>query len=524
MAGNDGKTLARCRPVMQLRILFVTLFCMLFTLYSTGNAIAQTGTIYLTSVAFDDGAGNETKVLFSFNHTIAPFSIEANNDERVVISFPTTVRSVGAGVPSTPHGLLRAVEFTQLGGDLRIVLVGTKPIHVEATIIAGRAVSLAITAVKGTVKDAVSTDAGPIPDHAEPSGDADSFEVVPLKYADVSEVVGLLSTGQQIRPNDNFTIQEPLFGSAGFNTTGNPGNTGGLGAPPFTQNAMEGANTAYGQSVDDAIGVDRRLNAIVLKGSAERISRLKAKISALDVPLQSVLLETIFVELTETGARNIGLDFNNANGQIAVATYQRANYAGNGAVSSVDVAGYGSYALQAAIYGQVSKGEGRIVSRPRISAQSGVSAKIVTGDALPIVTSIALSGVNAVSQQVQYVNVGVTLQIAPRVGLDGFVTSHIFAEVSTVTGYSQGYPTISQRAATTSATVRDGEYFIVGGLTQESHLKSRSRVPILGDLPVAGELFKLHQESGAKTELYIVVTPHIIHETDSEGARSETHK
>ena len=76
------------------------------------------------------------------------------------------------------------------------------------------------------------------------------------------------------------------------------------------------------------------------------------------------------------------------------------------------------------------------MSRPRIAAQSGSTAKIITGDALPILTSITLSGVNGVSQQVQYVNVGVTLQIAPRVSSDGFVTSQIYGVVSSVTGYS----------------------------------------------------------------------------------------
>src|SRR6202008_2715099 len=102
-------------------------------------------------------------------------------------------------------------------------------------------------------------------------------------------------------------------------------------------------------------------------------------------------------------------------------------------------------------YAQVQKGHGRIVSKPRIAAQSGSSAKIITGDALPVLTSITLSGVNGVSQQVQYVNVGVTLQIAPRVSSDGFVTSHVFCVVSSVTGVSQGYPTISQREASTMA-------------------------------------------------------------------------
>jgi general secretion pathway protein D len=170
-----------------------------------------------------------------------------------------------------------------------------------------------------------------------------------------------------------------------------------------------------------------------------------------------------------------------------------------------------SVGLQAAIYAQVSKGNGRIISKPRIAAQSGSTAKIITGDALPILTAITLSGVNGVSQQVQYVNVGVTLQIAPRVSKDGFVSSHVFCVVSSVTGFSQGYPTISQREAETAATVRDGESFVIGGLSQEDVINTKTKVPLLGDIPLVGQAFRSDRKTRAKTELYIVVTPHIVH-------------
>src|SRR5206468_626430 len=152
--------------------------------------------------------------------------------------------------------------------------------------------------------------------------------------------------------------------------------------------------------------------------------------------------------------------------------------------------GLSSAQLQASIYAQVRAGHGRIVSKPRIAAQSGSSAKIITGDALPILTAITLSGVNGVSQQVQYVNVGVTLQIAPRVSNDGYVSSHVFCVVSSVTGFSQGYPTISQREAETSATVRDGDSFVIGGLSQEVIINTHSKVPLLGDIPLLGEAFR----------------------------------
>jgi general secretion pathway protein D len=357
---------------------------------------------------------------------------------------------------------------------------------------------------------------------ASPSGLAASgsevFEVVPLKYADVSEIVGLLTANQSIKPNDNFTPEEPAFGSSGLQ--GGYYNAAGItspaGAAAFAQTGAQAESV--GRDIDSSIGVDRRLNAIILKGAPAQVAQLKAQIAQLDVPVATgVVLETVFVELTETGARNIGIDFNNANGQVATAAYTLAGGDFPGVANTQPNGGH-ILNLQAAIYAQIAKGQGRIISRPRIAAQSGSTAKIITGDALPILTSIALSGVNAVQQQVQYVNVGVTLQIAPRVSDDGFVTSHIFAVASSVTGYSQGYPTISQREASTSATVRDGESFVIGGLSQEADLDNHAKVPGVGDVPVLGHLFGVTHANSAKTELYVVVTPHITRVTDHTKA------
>jgi general secretion pathway protein D len=90
----------------------------------------------------------------------------------------------------------------------------------------------------------------------------------------------------------------------------------------------------------------------------------------------------------------------------------------------------------------------------------------------------------------------------------------VFCVVSSVSGYSQNYPTISQREAETSVTVRDGETFVIGGLTQDSNIISRSKVPGVGDIPLLGEMFHINNETRAKTELYIVVTPRVVRHGD----------
>ncbi len=90
------------------------------------------------------------------------------------------------------------------------------------------------------------------------------------------------------------------------------------------------------------------------------------------------------------------------------------------------------------------------------------------------------------------------------------MTSHIYSEVSSVTQYVNGIPQISQRTANTTATVRDGESFVIGGLLQDNEIRNLSKLPFIGDLPLIGLLFQHVNTSRTQTNLYIVVTPHVV--------------
>jgi general secretion pathway protein D len=430
----------------------------------------------------------------------APLADTPATHGHAAIALALTTRAAGAAIGTRLDGLVRQIRFEQVASVLIIHFAGLVPARAEA-------IPVGPSQIDVTVRPLLPPRAEPaaIPRTAPPrsadDGDAIS-ELVMLKYADVSEVVGLISPGAQVKPNDHFTPREPGFGSNSL--------TGGAYAAqgPGTTDPDD---QPQGESVDAAgtIAIDRRLNAIWLHAPMARIARLKAQIALIDVPVDSVVLETELVELTEAGAKAIGIDFADASGRIAQVAVQTGQFIPAGVLANGG-ARLTSGQLQAAISAQVSQGNGTIVSRPRIAAQSGSTAKIITGDALPILTAITLSGVNGVSQQVQYVNVGVTLQIAPRVGEDGAVTSHVFCVVSSVTGYAQGYPTISQREAETVASVHDGESFVIGGLTQETTLDTRTGLPLLGDLPVIGPLFATRSHTRQKTDLYIVVTPHVV--------------
>ena len=316
----------------------------------------------------------------------------------------------------------------------------------------------------------------------------------------------MLVQGSNVASNDNFNPQTSNFGAQSFGGASN-GESQPFQQPQFNAgggNAFGGnfGNSGQGlaQRINDNIAIDRRLNAIVLTGTPDVVASLKDVIEKLDIPLDSVLLETQIVELDETGQKDLGIDFN-AQGVIAKATL--TSQSGQFATSNAT--------FEANLYAQVQKGYGKILARPRILAQNGAPASILTGDALPIITTVIVAGTSAVtSQQVNYVNVGVNLQIEPRIASDGYVTSHIFSEVSSVTAYTQGIPQISQRQAQTTATVKDGDSFVIGGLLSDNEVKTTYKIPGLGDIPLIGGLFNRISTTTQKTNLYIVVTPHIV--------------
>lgn len=469
----------------------------------------------LLNVHADIAQGRDPRVTMTFTGGVPQYRLYGNGTRDVTVLLYGTMESSNTTSSIAGHDSLKNISIDSHGDTIEVTFHAIRNGTLGVSLGSGQ--SLVATLALSSQNTNASRDTFgatspvPPPPNLPAPPDVDKTLIVPLKYADVSEVVGLLVPGQQIAPNGSFTPQEQTFGSAslyGAGTVGQLQNPLGTssGAQTISENA--GVSNSLGQQITSTVGVDRRLNAIVLTGSQAEVARLQRKIALLDVPLPTVILETSIVELTDSAARDVGIDFTNNGGPIASVSTEYKQ----GQTNAYDVT------LQASVFAQVRHGNGKIIARPRVVAQNGETAQILTGDALPIVTSIAVSGVNALSQQVQYVNVGVNLQILPRIASDGYVTSHIFSEVSSVTGYQQGYPTLSQREATTSARVKDGQSFVIGGLLQQDDIRNYSKVPGLGDLPLIGGLFRLKHETAQNTNLYIIVTPHILTDGTTHGS------
>jgi general secretion pathway protein D len=466
-------------------------------------AVPALAAVALNSVAISTEGNGGVRVTLAFAGAPPKYQVTGAGSTEVSIlmqdaTIATTVPPTIAG-----SGAIRAISVTQNGGSAAVSLHLTTaaPLRVQPV---GQFIIVEIRSSGGALGGRRGPAVAAQPPPATGLGQV--TEVVPLKYADVSEVAGILVQGANVASNDTFTPQTSNFGTQSFG--GSFGNNGNTFQPPqnFGQNNQFGNNfggqsQGLAQRLSDNIAIDRRLNAVILTGPPDVVSSLRAVIDKIDVPLDSVLLETQIIELDEQGAKDVGLDFNAGTTTAAQASISLENTTFPTSKAT----------LQANLYALISQGQGRILAKPRILAQNGEEASILTGDALPIVTQVVVAGSAAISgSQVNYINVGVNLQIQPRISADGYVTSHIYAEVSSVTGQVQSVPEISQRQAVTSATVKDGESFVIGGLLQDNEIKTVYKIPGLGDIPLIGGLFRRLSSTMQHTNLYIIVTPHII--------------
>ena len=346
----------------------------------------------------------------------------------------------------------------------------------------------------------------PVPPPAAPAPDGIFSTVITLSYADVSEVAGALVKGAVVPSNDVFTAMSPFAALA---------STGGDASKPPAYVSIPAAtllpkDTPQGVRFDDHVAVDRRLNAVILTGTHQQLDAYKAIVAALDTPQRSVLLETEIVELTTSAAHAIGIDYASGGNTFATATF-------NSSSANYPKAGISVAATFSALE---ESGQAKILARPRIIAVNNRPAAILSGEAVPIFNSIIIpgGGSTVVNNQVQYINVGVSLQILPRISADGHVTSQIFCEVSSIIDYVGNTPRIAVRQELTSAVLDDTESLIVGGLLQDTEIRNMRKIPSLGNLPLIGQFFRNSTSSRQSTNLYIVITPHIL----NDGRKAST--
>ncbi len=161
-------------------------------------------------------------------------------------------------------------------------------------------------------------------------------------------------------------------------------------------------------------------------------------------------------------------------------------------------------------------GDVNLLANPRIRVRNNEKAKVHVGDKVPVITTTSTANVG-VSQSVQYVDVGLKLEVEPRIALDDHVNIKVAREVasivkeidSTKSGGGLFYQ-IGTRNASTLLRLKDGETQVLAGLISDDERKNASRLPGLGDIPLIGRLFSSQKDERNKTEIVLAITPRVI--------------
>ncbi len=167
-----------------------------------------------------------------------------------------------------------------------------------------------------------------------------------------------------------------------------------------------------------------------------------------------------------------------------------------------------------------------IISSPQLLVLNNQVATLQVGDQVPIITAQAVSTITSgapIVNSIQYHDTGVILRVTPRVNDGGSVMMDISQEVSNVASTntsSINSPTITQRKINSTVVVQDNETVALGGIISNSSEKGRSGLPFLQDIPLLGNLFRTTDNKTAKTELIVLITPHVV--DNSQKARSVT--
>ena len=158
-----------------------------------------------------------------------------------------------------------------------------------------------------------------------------------------------------------------------------------------------------------------------------------------------------------------------------------------------------------------------VLSTPRISVVENEEAKILVGTREAFITSVVTQTQQAAttSEEVTFIDVGVSLTVTPTINQEGFVTMKIKPEVSSVTrtlttASGNQIPIVQTSTAETTVMVKDGVTIIIAGLIDDQNTSTTRKVPILGDIPILGAAFRFKEEEVIKSELVIFLTPFII--------------
>ncbi len=277
--------------------------------------------------------------------------------------------------------------------------------------------------------------------------------------------------------------------------------------------------------------IDERANQIVIRDTPEMVRMAEKLLASLDLPEPEVMMEVEVLEITRNKLEQLGINYPTGatfsmtapdGGKFYFSDYDKQN---SDTITATP--------LSASVDLLKQVGVTNLLASPRIRARNKEKAKVLIGSRVPVITNSVTptsSGTSVVTGSVQYLDVGLTLEVEPTIYLDGEVAIKVDFEISTIvkevrTGgdseSDQGTLAyeIGTRNAHTLLRLKDGETQILAGLIQDRDTQSSSHIPGLGDIPIVGRLFGSMHKTNDKTEIVLSITPRIIRSQPRPASR-----
>ena len=265
------------------------------------------------------------------------------------------------------------------------------------------------------------------------------------------------------------------------------------------------------------IFIDEKTNALVVRDTPQIIRMLEKLIVAMDQPEPEVMLEVDVMEVSRDRLLGLGINLPTSfSASIAPSTLSALR-----GVSAQDVNVSG---LAIDVKAQKTDSDINDLATPRIRVRNKEKAKFLVGDRLPVISTAAVPGSatatgagSVYNTNVQYVEVGIKIEVEPTIYADGEVAIRLALEVSSNSGQNAQAATtgtiaytISTRSLNTVLRLKDGQTEIIGGLIQDQDRASANKIPGLGDAPILGRLFGVQTDTKNKKEIIMSITPRII--------------
>lgn len=272
---------------------------------------------------------------------------------------------------------------------------------------------------------------------------------------------------------------------------------------------------------------DERSNSIIVQGSPEDIAKIRKLLERLDVVLPQVQIEATIIEVTlnegdVSGLQSLGLGYKSASGTGVTGNGKYTFNTGTPALENTGQQAFtvsgsvDSLSLAAALNQDTAKGRVKVLSSPTIVTTHNKKAVINVSQSQPIITGVtsSIQNTGATQSTVNYRDIGIKLEVTPRIGVDGVIQMEVSQTVENLAGNTQidgnTQPIIGKREATSYLTANDGQMIVLAGLQSTSDNQSEGKVWLLGHIPGLDWIFSPESNTHRRSELMVFLTPRVV--------------